>query len=80
MNLAGALLLLLSLALLLLRQLAIQFRLGNMDKLGHEGLESTERGVWGGSGFSAGLHPRPLYPTAHFVRRFILSVLSSLRM
>ena len=47
MNLAGALLLLLSLA--------------HMDKLGHEGLESTERGVWSGSGFRAGLHPRPLY-------------------
>jgi len=44
--------------LLLLGQLAIQLRLGNLDKLGHEGLESTERGVW--SGFRAGLHPRPL--------------------
>jgi hypothetical protein len=42
-----------------LSQLAIQFRFGHLDKLGHEGLELCERGVW--SGFRAGLHPRPLY-------------------
>jgi hypothetical protein len=47
------------LRLTLLRQLAVQFRFGDLDKLGHEGLESTELGIW--SGFRAGLHPELLY-------------------
>ena len=54
-----SLFLLLGFALLILRQLAVQLRFWNLDKLCHEGLESTERGVWGG--FRAGLHPVLLY-------------------
>lgn len=52
-------LLLLGFVLLLSCELAIQFLLRNLNKLGHEGLESTEGGIWRRLGACG--HPSSVY-------------------